>query len=96
MKDLLDNKKIIKCEYDKICPKGYRPGLLYSNPKIHKPVVNNLLKFGPILSAINTPGYNIAKFLIPILESLTLNEFTIKDSFSFAKKITTYDSSLSL
>ena len=93
-KDLLDNDKISKDEYDKICPKGSRPGILYGNPKIHKPVVDNLPKFRPILSAINTPGYNLAKFLIPILEPLTHNEFTIKDSFSFAKDITTYDSSL--
>ena len=92
-KDLLDNDKISKDEYDKICPKGSRPGILYGNPKIHKPVVNNLPKFRPILSAINTPGCNIAKFLIPILESHTHNEFTIKDSFTFAKEITTYDSS---
>ena len=48
----------------------------------------------PILSAIYTPGYNLAKFLIPILEPLTHNEFTVKDSFSFAKEITNYDSSL--
>ena len=93
-KDLLDNDKISKDEYDKICPKGSRPGILYGNPKIHKPVVDNLPKFRPILSAINTAGYNLAKFLIPILEPLTHNEFTIKDSFSFAKDITTYDSSL--
>ena len=93
-KDLLDNDKISKDEYDKICPKGSRPGILYGNPKIHKPVVDNLPKFRPILSAINTPGYNLAKFLIPILEPLTHNEFTIKDSFSFAKEITTYASSL--
>ena len=93
-KDLLDNDKISKDEYDKICPKGSRPGILYGNPKIHKPVIDNSPKFRPILSAINTPGYNLAKFLIPILEPLTHNEFTIKDSFSFAKDITTYDSSL--
>ena len=72
-KDLLDNDKISKDEYDKICPKGSRPGILYGNPKIHKPVVDNLPKFRPILSAINTPGYNLAKFLIPILEALTHN-----------------------
>ena len=53
-----------------------------------------MLKFRPILSPINTPGYNLARFLIPILEPLTHNEFTIKDSFSFAKVITTNDSSL--
>ena len=54
-KDLLDNDKISKDEYGKICPKGSRPGVLYGNPKIHKLVVNNLPKFQPILSAINTP-----------------------------------------
>ena len=32
--------------------------------------------------------------MIPILEPLTHNEFTIKDSFSFPKDITTYESSL--
>ena len=51
-------------------------------------------KFRPILSAINIPRYNLAKFLIPILEPLTHNEFTVKDSFSFAEEITKYDSSL--
>ena len=33
------------------------------------------------------------KFLIPILDPLTQNQYTIKDSFSFAKEITTYDGS---
>ena len=53
-----------------------------------------MLKFQSILSGINTPGYNIAKFLIPILESLTHNEVTVKDSFNLVKEITTNDSSL--
>ena len=44
-------------------------------------------KFRPIFSTINTPGFNFAKYLIPILEPLTHNEFTVKDSFSFAKEI---------
>ena len=51
-------------------------------------------KFWPILSAINSPGYNLAKFLVPILEPFTQNEFTVKDSFSFAKETRKYDSSL--
>ena len=51
-------------------------------------------KFRPILSAMNTPGYILVKFLIPILEPLTHNEFTVKDSFSFAKEITKYDNSI--
>ena len=40
-KDLLDNDKISNYEYDKICTKSSGPGILYGNPKIHKPVVDN-------------------------------------------------------
>ena len=35
-KDVLDNDKVSKDEYDKICPKGSIPRILYENPKIHK------------------------------------------------------------
>ena len=51
-------------------------------------------KLRPILSAINNPRYNLAKLLMPILEALAHNEFTVKDSFSFPKEITEYDSSI--
>ena len=43
-------------------------------------------KFRPIFSTINTPGFNFEKYLIPILEPLTHNEFAVKDSFSFLLK----------
>ena len=39
------------------------------------------------MSACNTPAYNIAKFLVPIINPLTKNIFTIPDSFKFAKEI---------
>ena len=57
-RNLLDNDKISKDEYDKICPKGSRLGVFYGYPKIHKPVVNSFPKFRMVLSAINTTGYN--------------------------------------
>ena len=44
------------------------------------------------MSTIGTPTYKIAKFLVPILSCLTINEFTVKDSFSFAKEIVEQDS----
>ena len=59
-------------------------------------IADNLPKFRPILFAINTLGYNLVKFVMTILEPLTHNEFTIKDSLSFSKEITTYDSSMSM
>ena len=42
--------------------------------------------------AIGTPASKIAKVLVPILSSLTINEFTVKNSFSFAKEIVEQDS----
>lgn len=58
---------------------GSRPGRLYGLPKVHKE--NHPLR--PILSAIGTANYNIAKYLVPILAPITTNEFTLLDSFNF-------------
>ena len=41
-----------------------------------------------ILDAITAPWYKLAKFLVPILCPLAINEYTVKDSFAFAKEIT--------
>ena len=41
----------------------------------------------PILSAIGTPTYQLAKFLVPLLDRITKNDYSIKDSFTFAKEI---------
>ena len=74
-------------QYKKIKVVGSRPGVLCGLCKIHKAIVDVCPPFRPILSAIGTPTYKIAKFLVPILSCLTINEFSIKDSFSFAKEI---------
>ena len=39
------------------------------------------------MSALITPTYKLAKFLVPILKPLTTNEFKVKDSFHFAEEI---------
>ena len=61
---------------------------MYGLAKVRKPAKNGVPPFRPILSAIVTPTYNLAKFLVPILSPLTVGEFTVKDSFSFAEEIT--------
>ena len=68
-------------------PVGTRPGVMYGSCKVHKASVENCPPFRPILSALNTPTYKLAKFLVPILKPLTTNEFTVKDSFHFAEEI---------
>ena len=59
--------------YKEIYASGTSPGILYGLPKVHKkdcPV-------RPILSACNTPAYNLAKFLVPVLNPITRNEYFI-------------------
>ena len=68
-------------QYKKIKAVGSRPGVLYGLCKVHKAIFDVCLPFRPILSAIGTPTYKIAKFLVPILSCLTINEFTVKDFF---------------
>ena len=55
--------------------------------KSTKIVIENFPKFRSILSAINTPVYKFAKFLVSFLSPLTVNHYTAKDSFSFAKEV---------
>ena len=88
---LLKDKEIIdKSTYKSIKPIGSRPGILYGSGKIHKETRNGLPPFRPILSAIDTPTYKLAKFLTPS----TANEYTVIDSFHFAEEICQQDSNL--
>ena len=92
---LLKNKEIIdKYTYKTIKPVGSRPGILYELGKIHKETRNGIPPFRPILSAIGTPTYNLAKFLLKFLTPSTANEFTVIDSFHFAEEICQQDSNL--
>ena len=47
--------------------------------------------FRPILSAKGTPTYKLAKFCDKLLKPITTNEYTIRDSFSFAKEVEEFD-----
>ena len=67
---------------------------MYESSKIHKPLANGFSKLRPILSALNTGTYKWAKCFIPLLQHLTSNEFTLKDSFEFAKTICEQDADL--
>ena len=54
---------------------------------VHKAIVDACKPFRPILSAIGT-----FKFPVTILSCLTINEFTVKDFFLFAKQNVEQDS----
>ena len=65
-------------------PAGTRPGIMYGSCKAHEKCVDGCPPFTPILSGLQTPTYKPAKYSAPILESLTNNKYTVKDSFNFA------------
>ena len=91
----LKNKKIIyEKKYEDLYLVGSSPGILYGRTKIHKDVKDVVPPFRPILSAIGTPTYELSKLFVPLLTPLTLNKYTIKDSFWFAEKLLNNDSIL--
>ena len=81
-----NGKRVASATYEKLHVSGSNLGILYGLPKVHK----EGFPIRPILSACNTPGYGLGKYLVPIISPITTNNFTIKDSFSFAKEISNF------
>ena len=68
---------------------------MYGLCKVHKKNFSGKCPpFRPILSAIGTCTYNLAKYFVPILNDHTHNDFVLKDSFSFCDDIRKQDASL--
>ena len=88
---MYEKRCFTKSEFLKIFPTGSKPGILYGQDKVHKPVEDSCPSFRPILSDISTPTYDLAKFLVPILKPLTENEYTVHDSFSFASEASKFN-----
>ena len=74
-------------QFKKIAPTGSQPGILYGLPKIHKANV----PLRPILSAIGTHSFNLAKFLVSLLHPISLSSYVIINSFSFIQELFSLD-----
>ena len=96
LKTLRDKKEISIGQCKDLNPSGSRPGIIYTLAKVHIIVRDDLPSFRPIFSAIGTPTYKLAKFLDAILEPVTTNECTIKDPFTFAGQLQTFESKLAI
>ena len=80
----LHSKQILDpLDYKILYPNGSRPGIMYGLSKVHK----RGAPLRPILSATNTATFSLARFIVPMLRSLTENDYTVRDSFHFAKEI---------
>ena len=94
--NLLNKNYLSKDDYKYLKPCGSKPGIMYGLCKIHKgtTINNSVAPFWPILSAIGTCNYNIAKFFVPMFKQFIINEYTVKNYFSFCKGIIDQDPNL--
>ena len=76
-------EKLSEITYKQLFATGSKPGILYGLPKVHK--FNCPMR--PILNAIGTFNYYLAKFFVPLLSELCVNQYTVKNSVSFKKDI---------
>ena len=67
LKKLKNKNAIIEETYNKLRLVGSRPGIFYGSAKVHKPLKNGLPSFRPILSAIGTSTYKLAKHKMSLL-----------------------------
>ena len=63
LKELIASETISENDYKKLKPRGSSFNVLYGLCKTHKKVFDKCLPFRPILSAIKTLSYNLAKLL---------------------------------
>ena len=83
LKQLKDDSVINNDTYQNLYSSGSSFSILYGLPKIHKQNV----PLRPILAAYNSPNFSIAKFLVPLLNHLSINEFSLPNSASFIPDI---------
>ena len=73
LKSLLFPNSISEETWGSLKPVGTRTGRMYGPCKVQKDIIDNCPPFQPILPPVNTPVCKLAKFLEPILRSLTGN-----------------------
>ena len=85
LRTLLKRNEITKTEFDMMRPKNAKPARAHGLPKIHK--FSNIPKFRPIIDTTGTPHCLVGKYLASLLNPLTINEYSVKDSFDAANRI---------
>ena len=88
LKSLKSTSIIDDATYKQLYVTGSGPGILYGLPKVHKANFRDNFPFRPIFAAYKTAPCKLAKFLVPILATFTSNEYTVDNSHSFVRQIT--------
>ena len=83
LRKLKDSSAFSSETYSKLYASGSCPGVLYGLAKIHKSDFASKFQFRPIFAAYSTPSFKLAKFLVPVLNCLTTNQYTVDNSYTF-------------
>ena len=83
---LFNRGEISQSDYDFLRPKATHFGRAHGLPKVHKHY-DGIPQFRPIIDTTSTPHYNVGKFLAQLLNPLTQNEYTLRDSFHAVSEI---------
>ena len=86
LNNLCKRNEITEAEKKQMRPMSTQLGRAHVLSKIHK-VFGNIPKFRRIIDTTNTPYYKIGQHLSSLLQPLTINDYTLKDSFDAANKI---------
>ena len=78
--------EISECDHKHLRPTFAHFVRAHGLPKTHK-TFQSIPKFRPIIDTTNTPHYNVGKFLASLLNPLTLNQYSLRDSFDAADAI---------
>ena len=80
LRKIYNRNEITKDQYDNIRPVSTKPARAHGLPKIHK-TFDSLPSSRPIIDTTGTAYQPVAKYLNKLLNPITTNEFTVKDSF---------------
>ena len=77
---LFNEREISEQENKDMRPMAAQLGRAHGLPKMHKEF-DTIPKFRPIIDTIGRPCYDVGKYLAKLLNPLSTNEFSLKDSF---------------
>ena len=83
---LRKTRQIDESEYKTMYPKNAKVGRAHGSAKIHKDF-ERIPPLRPIIDTIGSTHYGVGKFVSQLLNPLTKNEYSLKDSFEAAERI---------
>ena len=86
LRTIYNRDEITQVEYESMRPTSTKSARAHGLPKIHK-TFDTLPPFRPIIDTTGTAYQPTAKFITQLLNPLTINEFTIRDSFDAVHEI---------